>query len=387
MQRKECFNLVRRIKQLVPMLEEVREFETGLLLAEAKACLGNLKKVFVSAKKLLRCCHDGSKIYLALESEAVMDRFHAIYEKLHQVLDGMPYDDEIGISVKVKEQVELMCFQLKRSKKQTDNQDIEFAMDMVVVFSKKDGRNADSAILERLAKRMDLCTIPDLGAETFAIKRLVNERSGLSSETIQQIIDVLNKFRQIAGMEETGLDDVTLPKTVEKCPCLLVPNDFLRPISLDIMVDPVIVATGQTYERSSIKNVDEGNKRLTAKEGAIPAVIEVLREGTMEARENSAAALFSLSMLNENRERVGSLNGIRPLVDLLKNGTIRGKKDAATALFNLSLNHANKARALEAALQFGVYEHVVEVAKSGTTRAKRKANALLQHMSKCEHIP
>ena len=34
-----------------------------------------------------------------------MDRFHAIYEKLHQVLDGMPYDDEIGISVKVKEQV------------------------------------------------------------------------------------------------------------------------------------------------------------------------------------------------------------------------------------------------------------------------------------------
>lgn len=97
-------------------------------------------------------------------------------------------------------------------------------------------------------------------------------------------------------------------------------------------------------------SVDEGNKRLTAKEGAIPAVIEVLREGTMEARENSAAALFSLSMLNENRERVGSLNGIRPLVDLLKNGTIRGKKDAATALFNLSLNHANKARALEAGI-------------------------------------
>lgn len=138
-----------------------------------------------------------------------------------------------------------MCLQLKRSRKRTDSQDIEFAMDMMVVFSKKDGRNADSAILERLAKRMDLCTIPDLGAETFAIKRLVNERSGLSSETIQQIIDVLNKFRQIAGMEETGLDDVTLPKTVEKCPCLLVPNDFLCPISLDIMVDPVIVATGQ----------------------------------------------------------------------------------------------------------------------------------------------
>lgn len=33
-----------------------------------------------------------------------MGRFHAIYKKLHQVLDGMPYD-EIGISDEVKEQV------------------------------------------------------------------------------------------------------------------------------------------------------------------------------------------------------------------------------------------------------------------------------------------
>lgn len=64
MQRKECFNLVRRIKQLVPMLEEVRELETGPLPAEAEAFLVNLKKLFVSAKKLLRFCHDGSKIYL-----------------------------------------------------------------------------------------------------------------------------------------------------------------------------------------------------------------------------------------------------------------------------------------------------------------------------------
>lgn len=135
-----------------------------------------------------------------------------------------------------------MCLQLKRAKKRTDSLDIEFAMDMMVVFSKKDSRNADIAMLELLAKKLDLCTIPDLRVETLAIKRLVNERRGPSSETIQQIIDVLNKFKQ---MEETGLDDVTLPKTVERFPSLLIPNDFLCPISLDIMVDPVIVSTGQ----------------------------------------------------------------------------------------------------------------------------------------------
>lgn len=38
-----------------------------------------------------------------------MGRFHAIYEKLLQVLDGMPYD-EIGISDEVKEQVSYTFF-------------------------------------------------------------------------------------------------------------------------------------------------------------------------------------------------------------------------------------------------------------------------------------
>lgn len=33
-----------------------------------------------------------------------MSRFHAVYDKLNQALDGLPYD-EVGISVEVKEQV------------------------------------------------------------------------------------------------------------------------------------------------------------------------------------------------------------------------------------------------------------------------------------------
>ncbi|XP_058090639.1 U-box domain-containing protein 15 [Magnolia sinica] len=592
-QRKECSNLVRRMNLLAPMLEEVREFE-GQLPPEAEKCLDDLKKVFVLSKKLLITCHEGSKIYLALESEAVMGRFHAVYEKMSQALDCMPYN-EIGISDEVREQVELMHEQLKRAKRRADTQDIELAMDMMVVFSKKDDRNADTAILERLAKKLELHTIPELRDETLAVRKLIKERGRQNVETTQQIIDLLNKFKQIAGIDETNkLDDVTWQKCFNKCPSLVIPNDFLCPISLELMTDPVIIATGQTYERSSIQkwldsnhrtcpntrqilshlslapnyalrnlilqwceknnvelpkkdscassddsehkeeistlvanlssgqldvqqmavkkirllskentdnriaiascgaipplvhllsypdskiqehtvtallnlSIDEGNKRPIAKEGAIPAIIEVLKNGTIEARENSAAALFSLSMLDENKVMVGSLNGIPPLVDLLNNGTIRGKKDAATALFNLSLNNANKARAIEAgivppllqllgdkqlgmidealsillllashpegrnslgqlslievlvnfikdgtpknkecalsvllelglsnssfilvALQFGVYDHLVDVAKSGTSRARRKASSLLQHMSNCEQVP
>lgn len=143
-------------------------------------------------------------------------------------------------------QIELMCVQLRRARRRTDTQDIELAMDMMVVFSKKDDRNADSAIIERLAKKLDLHTVEDLKIETIAVRNLVRERGGQNADTTQQIIEILNKFKQIAGMELTNvLDDPVMPKILEKCPSLLIPHEFLCPITLEIMTDPVIVASGQ----------------------------------------------------------------------------------------------------------------------------------------------
>ncbi|MBA0706506.1 hypothetical protein Golax_018611 [Gossypium laxum] len=595
-QRKECLNLVRRLNLLVPLLEEIKELDYSVSgLALALNSLLNLKKALLGAKKLLKNCNYGSKIYLAMESEAVMCRFQAVYHKINQALDNIPFD-KLGVSIEVKEQVELMRMQLKRAKRRTDTQDMELAMDMIVIFSKKDERNADIAILERLANKLELHTIAELKAEKTAIAKLVKQRGGYN-ETMHQIVDLLGKFKQIAGIDETvSLDGPISTRTAQTCQSPLVPHEFVCPITLEIMTDPVIVATGQTYERDSIRkwlnsnhrtcpktgqtlehlslapnfalrnlilqwceknnlelpkkdnyassvnysaeimeeisslvlnlsssqpnvrrdaivkirmlskenpenrifiandggiprlvqllsypdsniqehtvtallnlSIDETNKRLIAREGAIPAIIEILQNGTDEARENSAAALFSLSMLDENKVLVGNFNGIPPLVALLKNGTMRGKKDAATALFNLSFNQANKSRAIKAgiippllhllddknlgmidealsillllashpegrneisrlsfietlveiirngtpknkecavsvllelglnnsslilaALQFGVYEPLREISISGTNRAQRKANSLLQHMSKCEHIP
>ncbi|XP_048426324.1 uncharacterized protein LOC108867577 [Pyrus x bretschneideri] len=45
----------------------------------------------------------GSKTYLALESEAIMVRFHVVHDRLGQALEGLP--DELCLSDEVKEQV------------------------------------------------------------------------------------------------------------------------------------------------------------------------------------------------------------------------------------------------------------------------------------------
>ncbi|KAL5138285.1 U-box domain-containing protein 15 [Glycine soja] len=373
-QRKESHNLVRRFKFMLLLWEELHDLLQPFLEIGV-TWLTKVKDVLLFTKDLLKLCSQGSKIHLALETEVVMITFQKVYDKLSQAFGDVPCD-EIGILDEVKEQ------------------DTELAMDMMVVFSDNDDRNADSAIIERLAKKLELYSV----------------------ESTQKIIYLFNKFKRIASMEETGiLDDLVMPKMLERCTSLVIPHEFLYPITLEIMTDLVIITSGQTEKKeipalveslSSIHleeqrqavekicmlskenpenrvlvaehggmpslvkllsylyskiqehvvktllnlSIDEGNKCLISTEGVIPAIIEVLENGSCVVKENSAVALFSLLMLDEIKEIVGQSNGFPPLVDMLRNGTIRGKKDVVTTLFNLSINHANKSRAIRAGI-------------------------------------
>lgn len=151
--------------------------------------------------------------------------------------------------------------QLKRARRRTDTQDIELAMDMMVVFSDEDDRNSDSAIIERLAKKLELHSVEELNIETMAIRQLAEERKGQQIESTMRIIKLLNKFKRVAGMPETSvLDDPVAPKMLERCPSLVIPHEFLCPITLEIMTDPVIIASGQVntwffYQKNVALNI------------------------------------------------------------------------------------------------------------------------------------
>ncbi|XP_038884258.1 U-box domain-containing protein 1-like [Benincasa hispida] len=86
------------------------------------------------------------------------------------------------------------------------------------------------------------------------------------------------------------------------------------------------------------------NKILIVAAGAIDNITHILESGkTMEARENAAATIYSLSMVDEFKITIGaSPKTIPALVRLLKEGHSAGKRDAATALCNLALYNANK---------------------------------------------
>ncbi|KAE8720683.1 U-box domain-containing protein 15 [Hibiscus syriacus] len=162
-------------------------------------------------------------------------------------------------------QVELMVTQLRLGRRRKHLQDMELALDLMVLSSETDERMADVAIIERLAKKLDLHTFEDLKKETIAVRNLSKER-GQTSECVVQVIDILNKFKQMLGMEVTDIfKESVKPKMLEKSMSFVIPHEFLCPITLDVMRDPVIIASGQTFERESIQKWFDSNNRTCPK--------------------------------------------------------------------------------------------------------------------------
>lgn len=174
----------------------------------------------------------------------------------------------------------------------------------------------------------------------------------------------------------------------------------------------------------SISTLDE-NKALIGALNGIPPLVDLLKNGTVRGKKDALTAIFNLSLHQPNKSRaikagvippllgliedknlgmvdealsilrllashpkgrtqIGQMSFIRTVVEIMKTGTPKNKECATCVLLELGTKNSS---CLLAALQFGVYEHLVEIVRSGTTRAKRKASSLLQHMSKSEHIP
>lgn len=124
---------------------------------------------------------------------------------------------------------------------------MELTMDLMVALSTND-RTAESASMERLASKLSLCTAEQLKQETLRIQKLFKERWGISAECQQQVLILLDKFKRFLGFEENQVvdEEAEARKLANPSP-VSIPNEFLCPITLEIMTDPVIVATGQVY--------------------------------------------------------------------------------------------------------------------------------------------
>ena len=111
---------------------------------------------------------------------------------------------------------------------------------------------------------------------------------------------------------------------------------------------------------------------LFAEAGGIPPIVELLRDGSADAKQQAARAIGHLAFGNAaaNKVAIAEHGGIPPLVELLRDGSADAKEQAARAIGHLAFgNAANKV----AIAEHGGIPPLVELLRDGSAGAKSMA--------------
>lgn len=177
----------------------------------------------------------------------------------------------------------------------------------------------------------------------------------------------------------------------------------------------------------SLSAVDE-NKAKIGVSGAIPALVNLLRDGNSMAKKDSASALFNLCIHRENRipcvragmipvllklvsnhserlvdeslsllaivaahhkaaEAMGNAGAVPCLMDIIKDGSQhpRNKENAVVILQAICSNNRSHFKEMRGDRN-GYINALIDLSERGTSRAQRKAAAILDRMMKQEHM-
>ncbi|XP_022939858.1 uncharacterized protein LOC111445603 isoform X1 [Cucurbita moschata] len=368
--KKDCTDLIRRIALLIHLAEEITNFCGGFRdkfealtdsIASSSSCLDCLSEVvgaIQAAKRLLYAAmtfsvyddDEGSPTPTEGGTKKLVLQFHYVTTRLETALSNLPFD-HFCVADEVQEQVDLVRAQLMRASKNYESMSDPIHKKLeatgsvkgmifhdVKTMSSVDDADPDSQ--HRPPNRDDLiCFDSD---ELKNSNSCFNECSSVHSE----MEDVLS----IKSQDEVGQLDV-----------IEIPENFFCPISLELMIDPVIISTGQTYERSNIQKwIDRGNTSCPKTQEQLQSLIltpnfamrNLISEWCGEHNVNLEKGLTNrkLKKYRSFEDGCRRMLPIKTLVRHLSLGSVQEQKAAVTEIRQLSKSSS---------------DHRVEIAKAG----------------------
>ncbi|XVF59331.1 hypothetical protein PTKIN_Ptkin07bG0267200 [Pterospermum kingtungense] len=115
------------------------------------------------------------------------------------------------------------------------------------IRDQEDSVGPSSEILVKIAESLSLRSNQEILIEAVALEKL--KENAEQAEKTAEAEDIDQMIALVTRMH----DRLVLIKQSETCSLVPIPADFCCPLSLELMTDPVIVASGQTYERAFIK--------------------------------------------------------------------------------------------------------------------------------------
>ncbi|KAJ7296244.1 hypothetical protein O6H91_10G051100 [Diphasiastrum complanatum] len=243
------------LKLVKPFLEEVRDAKVTWTEA-ARDSLELLEHALGQCTNLMeRCCGKGSKVYMILRSYQIITVFQNITSEIEQALNTLRLG-LLHLSDHSLIQAKRSLQELKRAAYLIDISDERFSEEIETLM--REQREGQSTSLERLQKlfdKVDIRSNDTLSRELAALEKEKEQarlaKDKMEEDYIDRVISLLSKTLEEKEENKHSRSDARgIP----------IPADFRCPLSLELMADPVIVASGQTYERAYIQQwLDQGN--------------------------------------------------------------------------------------------------------------------------------
>lgn len=385
-------------------------------------------------KTFLEDCRNCSKMWLLMQIDVFSNIFHELTLELSTLLDILP-SKKLKLNDDVQELLILITKQCSEKLAYVDPKDRDIRSQVVEMLDRIEREIVPDQC--KLAEIFDKLTIRDSTSCRDEIELLEEEIQSQTDEKAKSDIIALIGFVRYAKCVLYG---GSTPRTNSRrrreaaAADVSVPADFRCPISLDLMRDPVVVSTGQTYDRSSITLWFESGHTTCPKTGQtlthtdlipnsalknliamwcreqkipfestelnVKSNVVVTNKTALEATRmtvsfltNKLKASQSVESANrlvhelrvlaktdsDSRACIAEAAALPLLVKLLGSEHPSLQVNAVTTILNLSILEANKTRIMETD---GVLNGVIEVLRSGATwEAKGNAAATIFSLS------
>ncbi|KAK4400022.1 U-box domain-containing protein 10 [Sesamum angolense] len=425
--KKDCADLGRRVALLAHLLEEIRDskkiqenVEVGSS-SSFTSCFSDLTVALQAAKRLVSAANnfDGSKISsicvnpsgifpdtrtksYGRATKKIYFQFQCVTWKLEKALTNLPYDD-FDISEEVQEQVELVRAQLRRATERYGGplsssllcRALSQPLDKEIDLFQPSNRLSGSLHVDSIGS-IDLEVRPKLAAllegnpsEQHSTDEVIKKKESLrNSSTSLEINALKDSDSVIVATGQTyersyiqrwiDCGNTTCPKTQQKLRHLtLTPNYVLRSLISQWCLkhnveQPTALMSGK------IKKSDGSFRDVSGDIAAIQALVRKLSSRSTEERRSAVAEIRSLSKRStDNRILLAEAGAIPILVNLLTSDDGQIQDNAVTSILNLSIYDNNKGLIMLA----NAIPSIVQVLRAGSMEAKENAAATLFSLS------
>eukprot|EP01018_Ginkgo_biloba_P019586 Gb_24127 [translate_table: standard] len=223
----------------------IRRFMEILLDIKAEA----LKQGVCSMQESELCWKNG----IVMHSQQFIAKFEEISLDISQVLSSLPLSS-LPIPDQTRTLVECCIEELQRAVYASESADERTAEDIEnALRDHREGLKVGPLKLKSIADKVALTSNQEVLREACALEK---EKDYVVTEKRKQEEDYIN---QVIGLV-TQMCEYMLELKLAQTNCgVPIPEDFRCPLSLELMLDPVMVASGQTYEREYIQKwLDQG---------------------------------------------------------------------------------------------------------------------------------